>query len=170
MKSLPRKIFIGIDPGSRVLGFSVLSLCDDSIELLSSGVVVFEKKHSLADRLLQYFNFIVPLIKKYKKLGDVILALESGFFSCNIGSSFVLHSFYSLSLFVSSYVAISFCSLPPTQIKKMIAGYGAASKGEVLESILIFFPLYSFHNYYDEADAIAIALASYLNYMSLPFS
>lgn len=164
-------LFIGIDPGSRVLGYSVISLSEltGTFSLVCSGVIRFSSGESLKKKLFDCFTFLVSLVKRYQDSYTYIsFVIEKGFYGVNVSSAFVLNSFYSIVLLVSEFTGCQACvELIPSEIKKFIAGSGHASKEVVLLALRNYFPSFSV-SLHDESDAVAVALAGLLRWSSRP--
>jgi crossover junction endodeoxyribonuclease RuvC len=160
-------IFIGIDPGSRTLGYAVL-FCFSSISLLKSGCLRFSKSDSLERRLRFSFDFFSSLLSDLRGRypdSSFFFSLERPFFYKNASSAFTIHCFYSVGLLLSTYAATEPFSFSPSEVKRLVCGTGSASKEEVAQSLRTFFPcLSSCISNFDETDAIAISLASFFCY------
>lgn len=152
-------VFIGIDPGSVRLGYAILFLYDGIVSLNKSGVMVFHKKDSLGKKLRYVFDYFKSIVLGYLSEGfDVYFSIEKQYYDRNVQSVFVLVSFYSVFLLLSELLSIHCFDVYPSQIKKIISGYGSCTKEELFFTIEKQFNISLSVYSLDESDAIAIAL------------
>ena len=83
-KSLtPEKILLGIDPGTNVMGYGVLRVRGNKVELIVMGVIDMRREKDVYLRLGKIFDRISGIIEEY--LPDE-LAIEAPFFGKNVQS------------------------------------------------------------------------------------
>ncbi len=163
-------LFIGIDPGCRILGYSVISFSQEgTVSLICSGVIRFPSGEDLRRKLFDCFTFLVSLVKRYEGCyARISFVIERGFYGVNVSSAFILNSFYSVVLLVSEFTGCYSCvELMPSEVKKLITGSGHASKEMVFLALGNYFPSFSV-SLYDESDAVAVALAGVLRSNNRP--
>ena len=56
---------LGIDPGTAIVGFSIIEYENKKINLLDYGCIYTDKNLPMEERLLEIFNSIENIIKKY---------------------------------------------------------------------------------------------------------
>ncbi len=156
-------ISIGIDPGSIRLGYALVLFDNGVVSLKKSGVILFKKKDTLSKKLNYVFDFFKKMVLEYIGQGiRVYFSVERQYCDKNAQSSFVLVSFYSMFLLLSEQMDIHCFALMPTQIKKLITGYGVSPKQDLYlaleQQFNINFNIISL----DESDAIAIAFVAIL--------
>ena len=159
-------IFIGIDPGTRTLGFSVINFDEEvgSMTLLSSGILKFDKNKTLAEKLLFTYDTFFEYIDKYKvKYEKVSIVIEKQYIDKNPHSAFCLISSRTIFMLLSQKLNVEYVELEPTVIKKVVSGNGSADKEKIISSLKFYFEGLSLESY-DEADAIACALSAALNF------
>ncbi len=164
-------LFIGIDPGSRILGYSIISFSEleGTCSLICSGVVRFCSGQDLGRKLFDCFTFLVSLVNRYQSsYNRISFVIEKSFYGVNVSSAFVLNSFYSIVLLVSEFTGCHSCvQLMPSEVKKLITGSGHASKEMVFLALKNYFPSFSV-SLYDESDAVAVGLAGLLEETNRP--
>jgi crossover junction endodeoxyribonuclease RuvC len=77
------KIILGIDPGTVIMGFSIIETNGNSIEMLEMDVVKLNGKKDMFVRLGIINQTIQELIEKYK---PDAMAIEAPFFGKNVQS------------------------------------------------------------------------------------
>ncbi|MDD4529538.1 MAG: crossover junction endodeoxyribonuclease RuvC, partial [Bacteroidales bacterium] len=77
------RIILGIDPGTNVLGYSVIEQKGKAITLLEMDVLKLGKIKDMSTRMKVLFDSIVTIIDKYN---PDILSIEAPFFGKNVQS------------------------------------------------------------------------------------
>ena len=57
---------LGIDPGMAIVGYGLIEINKDNIELLTSGSIQTDKKLDDSKRLLEIYNDLSQIVEKYK--------------------------------------------------------------------------------------------------------
>ena len=83
IKSKVEKIFLGIDPGTNVMGYGVLRIVGNKAELIAMGVIELSKYESHYLRLGKIFERVTSIIESYK---PDEMAIEAPFFGKNVQS------------------------------------------------------------------------------------
>ena len=83
MKSKIDRIILGIDPGTTVMGYGLIHVKGNKMEIITMGVLHLSKLNSHADKLKRIFERTLGLIDEYK--ADE-MALEAPFFGKNVQS------------------------------------------------------------------------------------
>ena len=71
------KIILGIDPGTNVMGYGVIKICDNKAQMVSMGVIDMRKMNDPYLRLGKIFERVTGIINEY--LPDE-MAIEAPFF------------------------------------------------------------------------------------------
>ncbi|MBE9481528.1 MAG: crossover junction endodeoxyribonuclease RuvC, partial [Bacteroidetes bacterium] len=77
------RIILGIDPGTNIMGYGLISCKGKNIELISMGILKLGKYSNHPLKLKKIFERTLNLIKEYK---PDELAIEAPFFGKNIQS------------------------------------------------------------------------------------
>jgi crossover junction endodeoxyribonuclease RuvC len=80
-------IILGIDPGSRITGFGLISTLGVRQEYVASGCIKTAKNASLAEKLAEIFAGVTEIIEQYKPLE---MAIEKVFMAKSADSALKL--------------------------------------------------------------------------------
>lgn len=145
---------LGIDPGSRHLGWGVLERVGTRIEHVAHGVIDVDLDGTFADRLVDIDD----------RLGEVIAAhapeqaaVESIFFSKDAQSAAKLGHARGVVLLRLARSSLQTFEYAPALVKRTVAGKGAADKKQVAMVVTAILRLGAPPRS-DAADALAIAL------------
>jgi len=147
---------MGIDPGLRITGFSVLELRDGAIEprLLEAGVVRIAQGKSLAHRVAELHSEISGIMDEAK--ADV-LAIEALYSHYKVPRTAILMAHArGVIVLAAQQHSMDVVDLPPNEVKKAVTGYGHASKLQMQQAVQSQFNLKELPEPADMADAIAI--------------
>ncbi len=146
-------IILGIDPGSRFLGFGVISSEGVKLKPLEYGVLKFDSKDDLTRRLLEIGQGVRELFQEYKP--DHI-SIEKIFLGKNADSAFKLGHARGVVIYEALRENIEVYEYATRVVKKGITGNGGADKEHVrsvIQNILKIPPVKSL----DASDALALA-------------
>jgi crossover junction endodeoxyribonuclease RuvC len=146
-------IILGIDPGSRITGYGVITVQKNAINYLTSGCVR-TTYDDLAQRLQQIFAGIRSVIAQYK---PEITAIEQVFMQQNPSSALKLGQARGAAIVAASLENIPVFEYSPREIKKALVGYGAADKTQMQLMVKTLLKL-SANPQTDAADALAVAI------------
>ena len=159
-------IILGVDPGSVVVGYSILRKNKDrSLEVIDFGCIITDKFFTTGERLKKIHKDIESLIKKYK---PEIISVETLFFFKNFKTVMPVSQTKGVILLAAAQKKIPVFEFTPLQMKMAIAGYGRAEKKQVQEMIkktvdISSFDLKKNHRKKDDAfDAIGVAICAAL--------
>lgn len=153
------KIILGIDPGTSVTGYGLLSVHNCSTKLLDFGVINLKKEKTHALKLKSIFEKMLALIEKYK---PDELAIESPFFGKNVQSMLKLGRAQGIVIAAALFREIPVFEYAPKKIKQAITGNGNASKEQVFRMLARMFGLKEKPKYLDASDGLAAALCHHL--------
>ena len=152
------KIILGIDPGTRILGFGVIHVLGRDVEYVDMGVVNLKKVTDHFVTLKTILEEVTELIDKYH---PDELAIEAPFYGKNVQVMLKLGRAQGAAMAAALQRDIPIFEYAPRSIKLAVTGKGAASKEQVslmAQRIMgINFP----QEYLDATDALAIALCHY---------
>ena len=158
MKRNTDKIILGIDPGTRILGFGVIRVFDGGVEYLDMGVVNLKNVKDHFVTLKTILQEVTGIIDKYN---PDELAIEAPFYGKNVQVMLKLGRAQGAAIAAALRREIPIFEYAPRSIKLAVTGKGAASKEQVsimAQSLLgVDFP----QEYLDATDALAIALCHY---------
>lgn len=152
---------LGIDPGSRHLGWGVLERVGTRIEHVAHGVVDVDLEGGFSDRLVEIDDALAAVIEKHAPTQG---AVESLFFSKNAQSAAKLGHARGVILLRLARASLPTFEYAPALVKRTIAGKGAADKRQVALVVTAILRLPEPPRS-DAADALAIGL-THLNVVS----
>ncbi len=150
-----KKIILGIDPGTQILGYGLVSKINDKIEPITLGVLDLKKTKNHYDKLQKIFNRVDNLIIEYSV--DEI-ALEAPFFGKNVQSMLKLGRAQGVAMAAGLKNNISIYEYSPKKIKMAITGNGNASKEQVALLLKNILNLKSLPKDLDATDGLATAV------------
>ena len=149
-------IVLGIDPGTAVTGYGVLRADrPTSPALVECGVIRTKARDPLPARLLEIHEGVRELVARHRP--DVV-ALEDVFYSKNVRTTVVLGHARGVIMLAAQMATVPVHEFPPAEIKKAVAGTGAASKEQVQFMLTRLLRLKSVPTPSDAADGVACAL------------
>jgi crossover junction endodeoxyribonuclease RuvC len=150
-------IILGIDPGSRAMGFGLIEVQDHhSCRYLASGVIRVTHD-SMIDRLFEIDQNLHEIIQRYHPTEG---AIEAVFMHQNVSSALKLGQARGVALVAMARGGLSVAEYAPREVKKAVVGYGGADKAQVQGMIKAILHLNKAPPT-DAADALAIALCHF---------
>lgn len=123
---------IGIDPGTNIMGYGVITVVDGKPQLQAMGVVRLSKFESHYQRLARIYERVSGLIAQYNPRE---MSIEAPFFGKNVQSMLKLGRAQGVAMAAAIARGISVTEYEPRKIKLSITGNGAASKEQVREML-----------------------------------
>lgn len=159
-------IILGIDPGTTIMGFSVIKVENNKIALIEMNVEKMTKLPDQNAKLKRIFECTIEIINKYN---PEVLAIEAPFFGKNPQSMLKLGQAQGVVIAASLSRNLEVFEYSPRKIKQSITGKGSASKEQVaamLKNMKIFT---EDSRYFDATDALAVAVCHQLqNRITVP--
>ena len=146
-------IILGIDPGSRFLGYGVLAVEKNGLKALDFGVLKFDPEIPLSERLRSIGEGVKELFEKYK---PDHLSLEKLFLGKNADSAFKMGHARGVIIYEALLADCEVFEYATRVVKKGITGNGGADKEHVrlvVRNMLKLGPVKSL----DASDALAMA-------------
>lgn len=146
---------LGIDPGTAIVGYSIIDYKNNKIQLIDYGCIYTNKEDSLSLRLEQVYLRVESLINLYK---PDHMAIEELFFFKNQKTIISVAQSRGVIILKAQLSGLDIYNYTPLQVKTGITGYGRANKKQVQEMTKIILKLSEIPKPDDAADAIAIAI------------
>lgn len=147
-------IILGIDPGSRFLGFAAIEAdIQGRMKPLEYGVLKFDSKENLTNRLLEVGSGLRELMQTYK---PEHISLEKIFLGKNADSAFKLGHARGIVIYEALLAQATVFEYATRAVKKGITGSGSSEKEHVrlvIQNLLKLPPIKSL----DASDALAMA-------------
>jgi len=155
------KIILGIDPGTTIMGFGLISVKGEKMELLSIHELILKKYPNHETKLKYIFERTLSLIDEFHP--DEV-ALEAPFFGKNVQSMLKLGRAQGVAMAASLYRDVPITEYSPKKIKMAITGNGNASKEQVAGMLKTLLKLKEFPTkYLDASDGLAVAVCHHFN-------
>jgi len=149
-------IVLGIDPGTAVTGYGVVSHRDDgAVSLLECGVIRTSAGEPLPDRIREIFLGIQEVIERFQPSSVVV---EDVFQGKNVRSALTLGHARGAILLAAALQDLPIAEYSPREIKKAVVGTGSATKDQVAYMVQRHLRLKTPPTPSDAADGVAAAL------------
>lgn len=152
------KIILGIDPGTNILGYGLIGISKNEMELISTGVVRMQKLENHQLKLKKIFESITHIIDEY--FPDEV-AVEAPFFGKNVQSMLKLGRAQGVAMAAALVKDLPIVEYAPRKIKQSLTGKGSASKEQVAQMIKSLLKLNSLPKELDASDGIAVAICHF---------
>jgi len=151
----PRKIILGIDPGTLVMGHGVIAINGNMMQLLEMSVLKLPAKKDNYERLQMIHQQVITLIKKYNPHE---FAIEAPFFGKNVQSMLKLGRAQGVAIAAAINAGLPVTEYSPRKIKQSITGNGNADKEQVWKMLQTILSLKERPKHLDATDALAVAI------------
>ena len=157
MKSEER-IILGIDPGTTIMGYGIISASKPKPKVLAIGVVNLKKYTDHYVTIKTIYEKTMSLIEQY--LPDE-LAIEAPFYGKNIQSMLKLGRAQGAAISAALNRDLPIFEYAPRKIKMAITGNGNASKEQVAAFLSSYLKLEDVPDSLDATDGLAAAVCHY---------
>lgn len=151
----PVKIILGIDPGTIVMGYGLITVKGSEVNLLELGVLKPGKVKDGYKKLQLIFNTVSGLITKYQPTD---FAIEAPFFGKNVQSMLKLGRAQGVAIAAAMRHGLEVTEYSPKKVKQSITGNGNADKEQVMKMLQTLLSFKESPKHYDATDALAVAL------------
>jgi len=149
------KIILGIDPGTTIMGYGIIHIKEDKIELIQMGVLHLSKLRSHELKLKRIFERTLQLVDEYK---PDEFAVEAPFFGKNVQSMLKLGRAQGVAMSAALYRNIPIFEYAPKKIKLAITGKGTSSKEQVAAMLKSLLNIKEMPKHLDATDGLAAAV------------
>ena len=152
------KIILGIDPGTNIMGYGILHIKENKMNLIAMGSIELNKLDSHFAKLEKIFERTQYLVKEY--LPDEC-AIEAPFLGKNPQSMLKLGRAQGVSIAAALSKGIPVTEYAPKKIKQSITGKGTASKEQVAGMLKNILKMKNLPKHLDATDGLAVAVCHY---------
>jgi crossover junction endodeoxyribonuclease RuvC len=150
-------VVLGIDPGTAVTGYGIVRKeGSNPLTLIECGVIRTKPRDALPQRLAEIHEGVAELIRRHQ---PTVMSIEDIFYARNVRTTVVLGHARGVILLAAAQASMEIHEFPPSEIKKAVAGTGAATKLQVQFMVMTLLRLKSAPQPTDAADGVAAALA-----------
>ena len=146
---------LGIDPGLAIVGWGVVEYVNEKFTPISYGAITTPAGIDIEQRLLQIYDGLDGIIKKYKP-DDI--AIEELFFNTNQKTAIAVAEARGVIMLCGIQNKIPLYEYTPLQVKQAVVGYGRADKKQVITMTNMLLGLKKSPKLDDTSDALAIAI------------
>ena len=147
-------IILGIDPGSRITGYGLISKEGNRLVHIDNGAVFTQSAEDFPQRLEQIFTGLSAVIAQYRP--DVV-AIEKVFLAKNAQSALKLGQARGAAIVAAVNVRLAVFEYTALQVKQAVVGSGRAEKVQVQQMIKALLNLPELAQE-DASDALAVAI------------
>ena len=156
-------IILGVDPGSRLLGYGLVEKTGNQVRVIGHGTIrLFHKEYkdipvdeTTPSRLKEINIKLSEIIKTYR---PQTMAVEKVFFAKNAVSALKLGQARGVVLLTGALHDLEIYEYSVTEVKSMITGHGRADKEQVAKMLQMILGPQEFETP-DASDALSLALA-----------
>lgn len=145
---------LGIDPGTRVVGYGIVEVVGHELRYLECGVLTVDQTDDLSDRVHELAEALAQLIQEFE---PTTVAIESAFHGQNAASSLKLAEARGAFREICMQQGLSVSEYAPAAIKRAVVGRGRATKADVQTRVSLLCGLRR-EPAADAADGLAVAL------------
>ena len=153
-----KKIIMGIDPGTNILGYGVILIDSRRVQYVDMGVIDLRKEKDHFLKLNRIFKEVGQLIERYSP-DD--LAIEAPFYGKNPQVMLKLGRAQGVAISAALTRQIPVFEYAPRKVKMAITGRGDASKEQVKMLVEKTLKTTLDIRFLDASDALAIALCHF---------
>jgi crossover junction endodeoxyribonuclease RuvC len=148
-------VILGIDPGTAITGYGVVSHEGNHLKRIAYGVVRTGPETPMTLRLRHVYEEIGAIIAKFS---PEVVAVEELFFNKNVRTALAVGQARGVILLAAENAGLEVVEYTPLQVKQAVVGYGRAEKMQVQEMVRMLLCLTEIPKPDDAADALAIAI------------
>ena len=146
---------LGIDPGMALIGYGIIEINKNEVNLVTSGSIRTSKELTVPARLAEIMTDMTELLKIYS---PEVVSVEDLFFFKNQKTIIPVAQARGVILATIEQAGIPIYEYTPMQVKQVLTGYGRASKKEVENMVRLAITNKELPKLDDTVDAIAIAI------------
>jgi crossover junction endodeoxyribonuclease RuvC len=146
---------LGIDPGTRIVGYGVLDVKGNVLEPVASGLIRTSVKENIPFRLREIWEGVGEVLRR---VCPDVAVVESIFHGKNTSSLIKIGEARGVILLAAVVQNIPTESFSPAEVKKSVTGRGNARKEQVREMVRVILGHAIDAETDDVTDAMAIAI------------
>ena len=148
---------LGVDPGTRFLGYGVLDVDGPTTRCLDQGAIEGGRSTVVGERLLRIQQGLGEVIERWH---PDQMAIEEPFVAPERGakSGIVVGQAQAVALVLAAGAGMPVYRYAPSRVKSAVADYGAGTKQQVAQAVRLLLGLDQAPASEDASDALAVAL------------
>ncbi len=153
-------LILGIDPGTTVMGYGLISIEGNQLKLLLMDELILNKYDSHYLRLKKIFERTTQIIDEFH---PDELAIEAPFYGKNVQSMLKLGRAQGVAMAAGLQREIPITEYLPKKVKMAVVGNGNASKEQVAAMLQRLLNIKTLPTKLDATDGLAVAVCHYFN-------
>ena len=153
-----KRIILGVDPGTRIMGYGLITVENKKLSMLRYGVINLSKYSNQALKLKKIAERMSEVVEEYK---PDEMALESPFHGKNIQVALKLGRAQGVAMAAALVREIPISEYAPRKIKQSVTGNGNASKEQVAAMLKSILKFEDEDIMLDATDALGVAVCHY---------
>lgn len=149
------KIILGIDPGTVIMGYGLIRIEQNRVQLIDMDVLKLTRYKDVYVRLQLIHEKVKEVIEQYQPTD---FAIEAPFFGKNVQSMLKLGRAQGVAIATAMHAGLAVTEYSPKKVKQSVTGNGNADKEQVLKMLQHYLQFNAKPMYYDATDALAVAL------------
>lgn len=149
-------IILGIDPGFGRIGYGIISFSKNQYKVIEYGCITTPENSYFPKRLNKIEYDLETILSKYNNID--VASIEDLYFNTNITTAIKVAQARGVILNTLAKHDIDIFEYTPIQAKQAIAGYGRATKHQVMEMLKKVLKMDNMPKLDDTADALALAI------------
>lgn len=146
---------LGIDPGYAIVGWGVVEYVGNRFAPVGFGAVITEKDTPFEQRLVEIYDGILDVCRRYK---PEAISIEKLYYQHNQTTVIGVAEARGVILLAAAQAGLPVYEYTPMQVKLAVTGYGKAVKKQVQEMTRVLLRLPAVPKPDDTADALAMAI------------
>lgn len=147
---------VGIDPGTRQIGYAVLAVTATRWQVIDCGVVRTPNGLPVAARLAQLFDEVTALLQEHA--ADCLVVEEPHVRPWGVKSALAVAQSVGVVKAAAAKAGVTVVSYPYTQVKRALTGSGATARSVLAVAVQHLLQLAELPPWQDAVDALAFAL------------
>lgn len=154
-KQKAQRVILGIDPGTKVLGYGIIKEVGKEISLVALGVIKMDHIKDPYLKLKHIYEQTEALIKSYQ---PDAFACEAPFFAKNPQVLLKLGRVQGVAMAAALAYEVPIAEYAPRKVKQSITGNGSATKEQVAAMLKTLLKFEESPKFLDATDGLALAV------------
>ena len=154
-------LILGIDPGTQILGYSLLDTDGPVPRIVVMDVLYLKHIADFNQRIRRIFDTTLRIVDSFH---PDHLAIEAPFFGKNVQSMLKLGRAQGVAIAAAMSRDLSYTEYEPSVIKQLVTGNGNASKEQVATMLRSILGFEDRPQYFDATDALAVAYTCHMQF------
>ena len=150
-------IVLGIDPGTAMCGYGLVSREGSTLRMIDYGCLQTANDRPLPERLLIIHQGVSELIAEHR---PAWVGVERLFFNKNVQTAFAVGQARGVILLAAAQHGVPVLEYGPHEVKVAVTGYGRAQKDQVQRMVQAVLGMSVLPRPDDAADALAVAICA----------